>query len=123
MKKTSLQIFIALLVLGLFCGTVTAVPSIIADPQPSQNVTVTGTVGAPQAFTIPFNENATVTWNVKGENIKEENTTTQTDSNNVATLNHVLQLGSYQVTPVWAVRADSSLECRRKSSRSSNHLI
>lgn len=98
MKKTSLQIFIALLVLGLFCGTVTAVPSIIADPQPSQNVTVTGTVGAPQAFTIPFNENATVTWNVKGENIKEENTTTQTDSNNVATLNHVLQLGSYQVT-------------------------
>ena len=93
MKKASLQIFTAILVLGLFCGAVTAAPGLVADPTPSTNSTVTGTAGTPQTFAIPLNESATVTWN-----IGEETTTTQTDSNNVATLNHTLQLGSYQVT-------------------------
>lgn len=92
MKKASLQIFTAILVLGLFCGTVTAAPTLIADPQPSQNETVRGTVGTTQLFTVPLNENATVTWNVRGEN-----TTTQTNSNNIAALDHVLQSGSYPV--------------------------
>ncbi len=93
MKKASLQIFTAILVLGLFCGTVTAAPILIADPQPSQNNTVTGIVGGLQAFTIPLNETANVTWTENGTS-----TTSQTDSNNIATLNHVFQTGSYQVT-------------------------
>ena len=60
MNKAILQIFTAILVLGLFCGAATAVPSVVADPTPSQNSTVTGTVGETQAFTIPLNETATV---------------------------------------------------------------
>ncbi|MFI5382742.1 MAG: S-layer protein domain-containing protein [Methanosarcina thermophila] len=92
MKKASLQIFTAILVLGLFCGAVTAAPSLVADPTPSTNSTVTGIAGTSQIFAIPLNESATVTWNIRGET-----TTTQTDSNNVATLDHTLQQGSYQV--------------------------
>jgi len=54
MKKASLQIFTAILVLGLFCGTATAVPSVVGEITPSQNSTVTGMVGATQTFTIPL---------------------------------------------------------------------
>ena len=43
MKKAILQIFTAILVLGLFCGAATAVPSINGVISPS-NSTVTGTV-------------------------------------------------------------------------------
>ena len=93
MKKAILQIFTAILVLGLFCGAAAAVPSIAGEITPSQNETVKGTVGTTQPFTIPLNENATVIWTENGQSIP-----TQTDSNNVATLNHVFQSGSYQVT-------------------------
>ena len=93
MKKASLQIFTAILVLGLFCGTVTAAPILIADPQPSQNDTVEGIVGGLQTFTIPLNETANVIWTENGTS-----TTRQTESNNVATLSHVFQTGSYRVT-------------------------
>ena len=94
MKTASLQIFTALLALGLlFCGTAAAVPSVIGVISPDQNSTVTGTVGSTQIFTIPLNENANVTWTENGVP-----TTLPTDANNVATLNHILQLGSYQVT-------------------------
>jgi len=94
MKKASLQIFTAILALGiLFCGTVFAVPSISGDVNPNQNSTVTGTVGDTQDFTIPLNESADVTWNVNGSD-----TTISTDSSNISTLNHTIQSGSYQIT-------------------------
>ncbi|MDD4249938.1 MAG: S-layer protein domain-containing protein, partial [Methanosarcina sp.] len=92
MKKASLQIFTAILVLGLFCGTATAVPVISGDVTPSQNSTVTGTVGAPQVFTVPLNETANVIWTENGTA-----TTITTDASNISTLSHVIQLGSYQV--------------------------
>ncbi|KKH97491.1 hypothetical protein EO95_05820 [Methanosarcina sp. 1.H.T.1A.1] len=92
MKKASLQIFTAILVLGLFCGTASAVPSIIGDVTPSQNSPVTGTVGATQTFTIPLNETASVIWTENGVA-----TTIPTEANNITTLNHVFKLGSYQV--------------------------
>ena len=44
MKKASLQIFTAILVLGLFCGTAAAAPGIIAA-SPGDNATVSKTVG------------------------------------------------------------------------------
>ena len=93
MKKAILQIFTALLMLGLFCGAAIAAPSTVSDPTPSQNSTVTGTIGATQAFTIPLNENATVIWTEDGVD-----KTVQTDSKDVATLNHVFKSGSYKVT-------------------------
>ncbi|WP_440946356.1 S-layer protein domain-containing protein [Methanosarcina sp. T3] len=93
MKKASLQIFTALLVLGLFCGTVFAVPSISGDVNPNQNSTVTGTVGDTQDFTIPLNESADVIWTVNGSD-----TTRSTDSSNISTLSHEIQSGSYQIT-------------------------
>ncbi len=93
MKRAILQIFTAFLVLGLFCGAATAVPSINGVISPS-NSTVTGTVGATQQFTIPLNETATVIWTENGINRPP----TQTDSNNVTTISHVFQSGSYQVT-------------------------
>jgi len=93
MKRAILQIFTAFLVLGLFCGAATAVPSINGVISPS-NSTVTGIVGATQQFTIPLNETATVIWTENGINRPP----TQTDSNNVTTISHVFQSGSYQVT-------------------------
>jgi hypothetical protein len=45
------------------------------------------------AFTIPLNESTSVTWTENGKS-----TTLATGEGNVATLNHVFQLGSYQVT-------------------------
>jgi len=93
MNKAILQIFTAILVLGLFCGAAGAVPSIAADTTPSLNSTVTWIVGTTQTFSIPLNETATVTWTENGTN-----KTTQTDGNNIATLSHVVQSDSYQVT-------------------------
>lgn len=94
MKKDWIQIFTAILALGLlFCGTAGAAPGVMGDITPSQNSTVTGTVGTTQTFTIPLNETASVIWTANGTD-----TTTQTDAGNVATLSHVFQSGSYQVT-------------------------
>ncbi len=94
MKKDGLQIFTAILVLGLlFCGTAGAVPIVIGEITPSQNSTVTGTVGATQTFTIPLNETASVIWTENGTS-----TTKPTGDGNIATLNHVIQTGSYPVT-------------------------
>ncbi len=94
MTKDWLQIFTAILVLGLlFCGTANADPTIIGDIIPSQNSNVTGTVGQTQAFNIPLNESTSVTWTENGTS-----TTLLTGEGNVATLNHVFQSGSYQVT-------------------------
>lgn len=94
MKKDWLQIFTAILTLGLlFCGTANAAPNIIGDIIPSQNSTVIGTVGQNQSFIIPLNESTSVTWTENGTS-----TTLPTGEGNVATLNHVFQSGSYQVT-------------------------
>lgn len=94
MKKASLQIFTAILALGLlFSGTAAAVPSISGDVNPNQNSTVTGTVGDTQDFTIPLNESADVIWTVNGSD-----TTRSTDSSNISTLSHEIQSGSYQIT-------------------------
>jgi S-layer protein (TIGR01567 family) len=93
MKKAILQIFTAILVLGLFCGAASAAPGVTADPTPSQNSIVNGTVGETRPFTINLNETANVTWTVNGIP-----TNVPTDSNNIASLNHVIQSGSYQVT-------------------------
>ncbi|HET8687263.1 MAG TPA: hypothetical protein VFM18_11465, partial [Methanosarcina sp.] len=96
MKKAILQIFTAILVLGLFCGAATAAPSISGEITPPQNTTtpVTGTVSETKAFTIPLNETANVVWAENGVDIK----TTPTDGNNIATLNYPFKLGSYQLT-------------------------
>ncbi|WP_410508295.1 S-layer protein domain-containing protein [Methanosarcina hadiensis] len=94
MKKATLQTFTAILALGLlFCGTAGAVPGVIGEIAPSQNSTVTGTVGATQTFTIPLNETASVIWTENGVS-----TTLPTDGSNVAALNHIFRSGSYQVT-------------------------
>lgn len=93
MKKASLQIFAAILVLGLFCGTASAVPTVTGAITPSNSTVVTGTVGTFQTFTVPLNETASVIWTVNGTNI-----TIPTDANNVSTLpNHEFQLGQYRV--------------------------
>jgi len=94
MKRDCLQIFTAILALGLlFCGTANAAPNVIGDIIPSQNSTVIGMVGQTQAFTIPLNESTSVTWTENGIS-----TTLPTGEGSVATLNHVFQSGSYQVT-------------------------
>lgn len=94
MKRDCLQIFSAILALGLlFCGTANAVPNVIGDITPSQNSTVIGTVGQTQAFTIPLNESTSVTWTENGIS-----KTLPTGEGSVATLNHVFQSGLYQVT-------------------------
>jgi len=88
------KIFTEILVLGLlFCGTANAAPAVIGDISPSNSTVVIGTVGQTQAFTIPLNESTSVTWTENGKS-----TTLATGEGNVATLNHVFQLGSYQVT-------------------------
>lgn len=93
MKKTSLQIFTAIMALGLlFCGTASAVPSIVAV-SPSANSTVPGTVGDTQTFSITTNENATVLWTEDGVS-----KTIQTDGSNISTLSHVIKSSSYHVT-------------------------
>ena len=94
MKKAILQMFTSILVLGLFCGAATAAPSIAGEITPPQNVTVQGTVGDTEKFIIPLNETANVIWTENGKSTPP----IQTDSNNIATLNHIFQLGSYQVT-------------------------
>ena len=93
MSKAILQIFTAILILGLLCGATAAAPSIVSDPTPSQNSTVIGIVGETQTFTIPLNETANVVWTENGNN-----TTSSTGGNNIATLSHVFQSGSYKVT-------------------------
>lgn len=94
LKKDGLQIFTAILALGLlFCGTAGAVPGVIGEIVPSQNSTVTGTVGTTQKFTIPLNESTSVTWVENGIS-----RTLPTGEGNVTILNHVFQSGSYKVT-------------------------
>ena len=91
MKKATLQIFTAILVLGLFCGTAAAVPSIMA---PSENSTVTGTVGEVKPFSIQTNESTTIDWLVGGSPVSQ---TSYDSGTNTSTLSHTVQSGTYDV--------------------------
>ncbi|AKB52940.1 S-layer family duplication domain protein [Methanosarcina barkeri str. Wiesmoor] len=93
MKKASLQIFTAILVLGLFCGAATAAPNIIAA-SPGENATVNTIVGEIQAFSIQTNESATIDWQVDGSNVSQ---TSYDDATNTSALNHTVKQGTYDV--------------------------
>ncbi|RXA21183.1 hypothetical protein EQO05_01715 [Methanosarcina sp. MSH10X1] len=91
MKKASLQIFTAILVLGLFCGTVTAAPGIIA---PAENSTVNKIVGDIESFNIQTNESATIDWLVNGV---ADTTASYDTGTNTSTLQHTVEPGTYEV--------------------------
>jgi len=93
MKKASLQIFTAILVLGLFCGTAAAAPSIIAA-SPGDNATVNKTVGEIQDFSVQTNESATVDWQIDGSTVSQ---TSYDSATNTSTLNHTVKQGTYDV--------------------------
>ncbi|AKB84007.1 S-layer family duplication domain protein [Methanosarcina barkeri 3] len=93
MKKTSLQIFTAILVLGLFCGTAAAAPSIIAAV-PGDNATVNKIVGQTQGFSVQTNESATIDWQVDGSTVSQ---TSYDSATNTSTLNHTVNQGTYNV--------------------------
>jgi S-layer protein (TIGR01567 family) len=92
MKKTILQIFTAILVLGLFCGVVAAAPSIITT-DPAANSTIQRIVGDILTFSVQTNESTTIDWLVNGAS----------DTNNIITeantsrLNHTVQSGTYDI--------------------------
>ncbi|KKG12932.1 S-layer protein domain-containing protein [Methanosarcina sp. 2.H.A.1B.4] len=92
MKKASLQILTAILMLGLFCGTATAVPSIVSPPDNS--TVVTGIAGDLQTLSIQTNELATIDWLVNGETKSQTSYNTET---NTSTLEHTIQSGTYEV--------------------------
>jgi S-layer protein (TIGR01567 family) len=124
MKKDWIQIFTAILTLGiLFCGTAAAVPEIVSvspDNYTTTNTDITGTVGTTQTFTVTSNETgANVIWTENGVN-----QTIPTDSSNISTLSHTIQSGPYQVIAtiegsgqsVWTVNGtDGALSISSKS--------
>ena len=93
MKKATLQIFTAILVLGLFCGTAAAIPSITS---PSSNSTVTWTAGTTQTFKITTNESTAISWLVNGT-APASSQVTYDNGTNTSTLSHTVQLGKYDV--------------------------
>jgi S-layer protein (TIGR01567 family) len=90
MKKT-IQIFTAILVLGLFCGTVTAAPSII---EPGENSTVNKIVGDILDFSVKTNESAVIDWLVDGNTASQSSYDTATNN---STLTHTVKQGTYDV--------------------------
>ncbi len=95
MEKAWLQIFTAILVLGLFCGAATAAPSII-NTIPAGNSTITGIVGQNQTFSIQANESIEddVEWSVNGDSVSE---TSYDAGSNSSILGHSFQQGEYEV--------------------------
>ncbi|MCC4770758.1 hypothetical protein FXV91_11370 [Methanosarcina sp. DH2] len=92
MKKASLQIFTAILALGLlFCGTASAVPSIVA---PAENSTVQGIVDELKTFSIQTNESTTIEWLVGGSSVSE---TSYDAGTNTSYLEHTVQTGPYNI--------------------------
>ncbi|MDY9927327.1 S-layer protein domain-containing protein [Methanosarcina sp.] len=92
MKKASLQIFTAILALGLlFCGTASAVPSIVA---PAENATVQGIVDELKTFSIQTNESTTIEWLVSGSSVSE---TSYDAGTNTSYLEHTVQTGPYNI--------------------------
>jgi S-layer protein (TIGR01567 family) len=92
MKKAILQMFTAILVLGLFCGAANAAPAITS---PTENSTVSKLVGQIQNFKLQTNESTSINWFVDGT-AETENTSYFTE-NNTSTLSHTVQSGSYEV--------------------------
>ena len=92
MEKAWLQIFTAILVLGLFCGAATAAPSII-NTIPAGNSTITGIVGQNQTFSIQANESIEddVEWSVNGDPVSE---TSYDAGSNSSILSHSIQQGN-----------------------------
>jgi S-layer protein (TIGR01567 family) len=95
MEKAWLQIFTAILVLGLFCGAATAAPSII-NTIPAGNLTITGIVGQNQTFSIQANESIEddVEWSVNGDSVSE---TSYDAGSNSSILGHSFQQDEYEV--------------------------
>ena len=91
MKKAYLQIFTALLVLGLFCGAAGAVPVIIS---PTDNSTVPGIVGETQTYSLQTNESTTIDWLVNGASAPQTSYNIET---NTSVLNYTVQSGSNEV--------------------------
>ncbi len=92
MKKDWLQIFTAILALGLlFCGTAAAAPSIT---DPSGNSTVTWTVSTNQTFSITTNESTTIEWSVDGT---APDSSLIANSGTTSTLSHTVKSGTYDV--------------------------
>ncbi|MGB9928972.1 MAG: S-layer protein domain-containing protein [Methanosarcina sp.] len=96
MKKVYLQIFTALLVLGLLYGTAGAVPVIIS---PNENSTVQGVVGETQTYNLQTNESTIIEWLVNGENAPASEITYNTGTN-TSVFNYVVQSGSNEVQAV-----------------------
>lgn len=93
MKKAILQIFTAILVLGLFCGAAGAVPE-ITSVSPSNSTTVTGTVGTTQTFSITSNESTTIDWLVDGT---APDSSLIANSGATSTLSYTVQSGTHVV--------------------------
>jgi S-layer protein (TIGR01567 family) len=94
MKKTILQIFTAILVLGLFCGVVAAAPGIIAT-DPAENSTIQRIVGDILTFSIQTNESTAIDWLVNGAT--DNNNKSFFTETNTSRLNHTVQSGSYEI--------------------------
>ena len=94
MNKTILQIFTAILVLGLFCGVVAAAPSIITT-DPATNSTISSIVGDILTFSVQTNESTTIDWLVNGAT--DNNNKSFFTETNTSRLNHTVQSGSYDI--------------------------
>ncbi|HWR25883.1 MAG TPA: S-layer protein domain-containing protein [Methanosarcina sp.] len=103
MKKAILQMFTAILVLGLFCGAASADPVIIAKT-PAGNSTVEEAVGTIQTFKLQTNETTSIDWLVKG--IEPQNTSYYTE-NNTSTLTHTIESGEYEIEATVRSTGDS----------------
>lgn len=95
MKKDWLQIFTAILVLGLlFCGTVAAADPIIVSVSPSNSSVVLGIVDAIQTFSIQTNESTDIDWLVDGSPVSQ---TSYDSVTNVSTFNYTVLSGIHVV--------------------------
>ncbi|MDI9394936.1 MAG: S-layer protein domain-containing protein [Euryarchaeota archaeon] len=95
MKKATLQIITAILILGLFCGAAGAAP-VIVSVSPSNSTTVDETVGGTKIFSVQTNEPATINWSVNGIT-PDSSLITYDNGTNTSTFSHKILSGSYEV--------------------------
>ncbi len=130
MKKDSLQIFTAILVLGLLCGTATAAPEIVSV-SPSNSTAITEVVvGATQSFSIQTNESTTIDWLVDGVT-PDSSLVTSDSGTNTSTLSHTVKSGTYDVkatvqstggSSTWSVTGASNVPVITLSSPSNSSV-